>query len=332
MHLKHEFLLLFLLIPIFDVCSGTYTRTSFRNSAHVSNLINDSVIQLDIERYETVKLFGDQFPGTEDDTTFYPDVFVSGDTFSFFFVDSCINRINRVDIRPDGYHYEPVSKIFRRVHSPSYCYLHSDNAGDNFMLTYINNPGTVKRVLNVFTESDSSSIDSTTTGWLYSSQCHMENDTFLVTYSIGIKKLLLTKVYARGNNIQIIKTETVTQSDTLGNAMNCSAGYDGNGTILVSWMIMIIREHQGDLRNLLQTALLIFALAGAVLINYYGYLDVSIDPATGKSEYVTIAWPWYVTIGFAVAFSFGYLLARPVQVRLPHSRCHFICLHPVCAR
>jgi hypothetical protein len=46
-----------------------------------------------------------------------------------------------------------------------------------------------------------------------------------------------------------------------------------------------------------------------VWVNRYGYWPGLPDPATGLPTYLTIAWPWFVPIGFAVAFFLGYLLA-----------------------
>jgi Na+/proline symporter len=61
--------------------------------------------------------------------------------------------------------------------------------------------------------------------------------------------------------------------------------------------------------NLLQTSALVAGLGLMLAINYWGYLDVQVNPKTGDLQYVTVAWPWFVPIGSTVAFVLGYLLA-----------------------
>ncbi|NLE59739.1 MAG: hypothetical protein GX616_15375 [Planctomycetes bacterium] len=45
-------------------------------------------------------------------------------------------------------------------------------------------------------------------------------------------------------------------------------------------------------------------------LNHFGYFGTTVDAATGKLKYVTLAWPWFIPVGSVVAFSFGWLLAR----------------------
>ena len=59
-----------------------------------------------------------------------------------------------------------------------------------------------------------------------------------------------------------------------------------------------------------QTLVLLAGLALILFVNYFGYLDRTIDLATGKVSFVTVAWPWFTPIGSLVAFVFGFLLAR----------------------
>jgi hypothetical protein len=66
-----------------------------------------------------------------------------------------------------------------------------------------------------------------------------------------------------------------------------------------------------QMRDAIKTVWLAIALGIMLWINHYGYWPGPIDPETGQPTYLTIAWPWFVPIGFAVAFALGYLLARP---------------------
>src|SRR5690554_2297942 len=238
-HFKYTLLVLVL---VFSAKSGTYIRTDFRNSANSQNVVNDSLIQLDIERFRTVKLFGDEIPGiNQSNTSYYPDVFVSGDTFSFFYVDPFNNsyyKLFRSDIKRTEFGYESTgsSKFIQSVQPAYYCYMHVDKGENDYLLSYIKNAANTKQMLQVYTQSSSNSIQLASDSWLYSSQCHFEKDTFLVVFSTGMRKLYLAKVYANADNIRTMDTVTVTSSGSPGNAMNCSVGYDRYGTILVSWM------------------------------------------------------------------------------------------------
>lgn len=233
---------LLVLVLVFSAKTGTYIRTDFTNGANSQNVINDSLIQLDIERYGTVKLFGDEIPGiNQSKTSYYPDVFVSGDTFSFFYVDPVNNsyhNIFRADIKRSEFGYEPTesSRLIKSVQPAYYCYMHVDKGENDYSLSYIKNAENTKQILQIYTQSSSDSIQYASDSWLYSSQCYFENDTFLVVFSKGMRTLYLAKVYANADNIRITDTVTVTSSGSPGNAMNCSVGYDGYGTILVSWM------------------------------------------------------------------------------------------------
>ncbi|UCD27726.1 MAG: hypothetical protein JSV03_11530, partial [Planctomycetota bacterium] len=79
--------------------------------------------------------------------------------------------------------------------------------------------------------------------------------------------------------------------------------------MLVTWLVSLKNEG-GERKYWSQTLILIIGMAMMLWINYYGYLDAVIDDKTGNVTYSTIAWPWFIPIGSAVAFIFGYLLAR----------------------
>lgn len=60
----------------------------------------------------------------------------------------------------------------------------------------------------------------------------------------------------------------------------------------------------------LQTLLVLAGVAIVLATSYFGYFGTTIDTATGKVKYITLAWPWFIPIGSVVSFSFGWLLAR----------------------
>jgi hypothetical protein len=81
----------------------------------------------------------------------------------------------------------------------------------------------------------------------------------------------------------------------------------GAGVVLVAWLAFAVRSWRPG--ETWRTLLVVMALAGVLWINYYGYWAGAPDQQTGQPTYQVIAWPWFVAIGFAVAFGFGYLLA-----------------------
>ncbi len=57
-----------------------------------------------------------------------------------------------------------------------------------------------------------------------------------------------------------------------------------------------------------KTIVLCIGIALMLCINYWAYKEVPVED--GTVDYVSIAWPWYIPFGSAVAFVFGWLLAR----------------------
>lgn len=85
--------------------------------------------------------------------------------------------------------------------------------------------------------------------------------------------------------------------------------------LLITWLVAIIKEPESDagppiVHPAIQTVILVAGLAIALWLNYYGYFRANLDPATGKTSYVILAWPWLIPVGSVVAMLWGYLLAR----------------------
>jgi solute:Na+ symporter, SSS family len=85
--------------------------------------------------------------------------------------------------------------------------------------------------------------------------------------------------------------------------------------LLAAWIGLLVREGPGAKRPPLvlawpaQTLVLLLGIAGMLWLNYHGYWPGPLDKA-GHPGYITVAWPWEIPLGSAVAFVWGYLLAR----------------------
>jgi len=78
--------------------------------------------------------------------------------------------------------------------------------------------------------------------------------------------------------------------------------------ILLAWIaVLATRNDLGSAawwRDAVKTVLVALAGALAVFLCCFHY-------GTGEVHYLTVAWPWNAPLGFTVAFTLGYLLARP---------------------
>lgn len=82
------------------------------------------------------------------------------------------------------------------------------------------------------------------------------------------------------------------------------------GAVVFGWWVMsAVRSGRDGRTWFAKGALVAGALAGVLWINYYGYWPGPPD-AAGQPTYQVVAWPWFVPIGFVVAFGLGYLLAH----------------------
>jgi Na+/proline symporter len=78
------------------------------------------------------------------------------------------------------------------------------------------------------------------------------------------------------------------------------------GGILLAWLILGQRNSADGAWRWVGRTCAVFAGGGlAVFLCCYEYTSET------ALQHITVAWPWNVPIGFAVAFSLGYLLARP---------------------
>jgi len=238
------------LLPVVavTVCpfAGTYTRTSFHldhDGVRDSNMtVVGSGIGLAVERKVLVKVTDDMTPSTTL-RTICPEVISSGvDTFSFFYVDTAMHRVMRWDARlqADGnaVFSTPVSEF--SALAPAGCYLHV-NQGDNGFLASLVQRATSgnKRFMKVNNGTKELNIDSAaSTGWLFSSQCGFEHDTFFTINSVDMEIVTLRKIYSNGATVTVPGSATVaTGSATPGNALaNCAVASDSQGNVCAAYI------------------------------------------------------------------------------------------------
>ncbi len=85
----------------------------------------------------------------------------------------------------------------------------------------------------------------------------------------------------------------------------------GAGLVLMGWVACAVRA--GSRGDGWRTIALAAALAGLMWISYYGYWPGE-PGATGAAACRTVAWPWFVPIGFGVAFGFALVLGKRKRV------------------
>lgn len=234
-------LFLTVLLVIANGLSGTFSNTAFntvKDGVHDSSLEFSSGLVISIEKFAGVKFFGDSIEPLYP-STIYSDV-IAGltDTFSFFYMDTTDDVFKR-DIRIVNGISTSISESERVMDAPyvSDNYLHADKGENGYLVSVIRKGAGIKRMLRVGNGTTLLDCDSAlTTGWMFSSQCQMEKDTFLVVYSSEMSEIKLLKIYSRDETIKIVSQVTVSSDISGGNQlMNCSVASDKKGGILVVW-------------------------------------------------------------------------------------------------
>ncbi|HEX2957279.1 MAG TPA: hypothetical protein VHO70_10635, partial [Chitinispirillaceae bacterium] len=233
----------FLTISVFISCifSGTYSNATFntvRDGVNDSSLEFSSALSLSIERFTGVKIYGDSIQ-PHYPSTIYSDVIAGvSDTFSFFYMDTTDDVFKR-DVRIVNGTATSITTPERVMDAPyvSNSYLHADKGENGYLVSVIRKGAGIRRMLRVGNGTTFLDCDSAlTTGWMFSSQCQMERDTFLVVYSCEMNIIKLLKIYSRGSTLQIVSQVTVSTDISGGNQlMNCSVASDKKGGILVVW-------------------------------------------------------------------------------------------------
>jgi hypothetical protein len=232
----------FLLLMQVKVFSGSISRTQFpvlNNGVTDSSLVNTGGLALGVKNYDNVKLFGDSIPDISINTI-SSEVLQNHDTLLFFYADTTYKAIfsRKYSLVENGILPLGGWVKFCDADVPLECYVHADNGNRGNLVSFIRKGVGIKKHLRVNNGTSFLDIDSSnSSGWLFSAQCYMENDTFLVAYSSDLTNVKVCKLYSNGSVLQKVSVNTVaTGTAAVGKSlMNCSVAYDGQGTILVSW-------------------------------------------------------------------------------------------------
>ncbi|MGE5670623.1 MAG: hypothetical protein ACM31E_04210, partial [Fibrobacterota bacterium] len=235
--------LFIVLIGLLYGYAGSSVRTQFTvlgDGVSDSGVVNNNGIALAIKEYKDVKIFGDSIPDLSL-TTIASDIIHKRDTMIFFNADTGSNgvyyrkfTINQSGLQPQGNNWVK----FCDATIPLEAFFNVDRGNSGYLASFIRRSLTTKKYLRVHNGTVSLDLDSTSsTGWLFSSQCAMDNDTFLIMYSNDMSVMKVCKVYSSGTTIRKIGESTITTgSATPGNSLMTSAvSFDGAGTILACW-------------------------------------------------------------------------------------------------
>jgi hypothetical protein len=275
-----------------------YSRTSFPvtgNGTSDSNLVlQNNALTLSIDRYQTLKIFGDSIVATNRTiSSYFPDVFASGDsTFAFFWADPL--GVNRREYQIQGNQAAPLGPPTKigdcNASDFRYFYLHSDKGENGYLVAYATNSRV--RLVNGNTVLD---IDPTAST-IPLSLCAGQQDTYYLTYVADAwLKLKMAKIYARGASIQVINTVTVDSCDVTAILINPSIVADSNGTVFVTWSKggitttkdLYYRVYDRSLAALQPRALAATNIGRRTRIDFYDYAPVC---AYGRGKFAIAGW------------------------------------------
>jgi len=236
------YIIIFLLMFQVDLSAGSLVNTQFplvNNGTADSGLVNNGGLTLGIKEYVDVKIAGDSIADISN-TAIASDLIQKSDTIINFIADSLNNGIyyRKFTIKENGVTPQNSWTRFCDAALPPECFLNADPGNNGYFVSFVRETGGTKKYLRVSTGNASLDIDSTsTTGWLFSSQCTMENDTFLIAYSIDLSSIRLAKIYASGSVITKITDITVAAGSAVpGNSlMTNTVTFDKNSTVFISW-------------------------------------------------------------------------------------------------
>jgi hypothetical protein len=242
---KTDYLLLITLI-IAAICTdaGNYINSNFTTSgtgSSSSNVITANGLALDYQYYATVKIDGDTFSGMTANQVTSDVVARTKDTLTFFYGDSVNKCIYFRDYALLVNRVSPLAAWAKLCDAdlPQASYLHADRGATGNLVSFIHKGIGNSRYLRLSNGTKTLNADSAmSSGWLFSTQCALQNDTFLVAYSLDMSSVRIKKVYSKGTVLNIIASATVaTGSPNPGNSlMNCTIAFDGAQDILVGWV------------------------------------------------------------------------------------------------
>lgn len=236
-------LLLVVITGVLNSFAGSSTRTQFAvlgDGITDSGVVNDNGIALAIKEFKEVKIFGDSIPDVSL-TAVASDIIQKRDTMIFFNTDTVNNgvyyrkfTVNQSGLQPQGTSWAKFCDAL----FPQETFFNVDKGNSGYLASFIRRSFSTKKYLRIHNGSAALDLDSTSsTGWLFSSQCVMDNDTFLIMYSNDMSVVKICKVYSSGSTLKKIGESTITTgSATPGNSLMTSVvSFDGSGTIIACW-------------------------------------------------------------------------------------------------
>ncbi|NLD91545.1 MAG: hypothetical protein GX639_02630, partial [Fibrobacter sp.] len=197
--LKLRIAILITLTGAFCIYAGSSSRTQFTiqgDGASDSGVVNDNGITLAIKEYRDVKIFGDSIPDISKNTV-ASDIIHKDDTIIIFTADTGYGvkfrkfKINESSLQPQG-----DWENFCNVKFAQGTFFNVDRGNSGNFASYIRKDSSGKLYLQAHNGTVSHDIDSAgDKNLLFSSQCVMENDTFLIMYSNDVSLIKVCKVY-----------------------------------------------------------------------------------------------------------------------------------------
>lgn len=234
--------LVIIFICSFDCFSGSLTNNQFtiiNNSITDSSLVNYGGLALGVKEYANLKMYGDSLSNISD-FAISTEILQRSDTIFIFFTDTLYKNISCRKYKLIENGLTPLGNWtkFCDADVPADCYLHAEQGESGNLVSFIRKGTGSKKILRLNNGSNFLDIDSvSSSGWLYSAQCYLKNDTFLIAYSVDMSSLHLAKVYSNGSIVQKVASGIVaTGMPVPGESiMNCSVAFDGEDAIIVTW-------------------------------------------------------------------------------------------------
>ncbi|KMQ51164.1 hypothetical protein CHISP_1870 [Chitinispirillum alkaliphilum] len=239
---------IFVLFLAAGASASVLTFETFEEGQIIDSKLIDSIAQseqglaLAVNRFELIKLFGDQSFAINPVNN-YPDVlFGSRDTAAFFWLDPEFGNVYRRDVvLTEDRAISGQSQIIDSYIPHQYSYLKAAGTLDNPLVSLIERvapgSGNLRLILNNGTER--LVLDSARTlVRFHSSMTELSDDTFLVVNSKNMDTLMLRKVYSRGSELRTVSSAVVSTGASVDGdcLMNPSVAVDkSSGNILVTW-------------------------------------------------------------------------------------------------
>lgn len=235
-HCKISLIFLIIFCYTFPIYGGIQILKSFNDTTdHLNINFKNEKLSLNDSSGLLLKVYGDSIRNAGINNIF-PEVISYGkDTFQFFFATQTTNRILKSSVRvtPTSAVSDNSPTKFTDYNPFGVTYLHADRGKSQTMISFLQKitGGVGLTVRNEYTYLD---IDSSQgMDYIGSSQCFMEDDTFLVINSVNLNKINLRKIFVQNNNITIAKEIIVSQD--IQKLSNCSVCFDNDDAVLAVW-------------------------------------------------------------------------------------------------